>query len=37
MGIPVGTAASRTHYATRAMRASMEADERATESRERSA
>jgi RNA polymerase sigma-70 factor (ECF subfamily) len=37
LGIPVGTAASRTHYATRAMRASIDADERATEARERTA
>lgn len=37
LGIPVGTAASRTHYATRAMRAAIESDERALEARERTA
>lgn len=37
LGIPVGTAASRTHYATRAMRAAIEADERTIDPRERSA
>lgn len=37
LGIPVGTVASRTHYATRAMRAAIESDERALEARERTA
>jgi len=37
LGIPVGTAASRTHYATRAMRAVIESEERALEATERTA
>ena len=36
LGIPVGTVGSRLHYATRALRAALEADER-TSSEERSA
>jgi RNA polymerase sigma-70 factor (ECF subfamily) len=35
-GIPVGTAKSRIHYATRAMRAALEADDRTTPERDRS-
>ena len=37
LGIPVGTVGSRLHYATRALRAALEADERATSTEERSA
>jgi RNA polymerase sigma-70 factor, ECF subfamily len=37
LGIPVGTVGSRLHYATKALRAALEADERATSSEERSA
>jgi len=37
LGIPVGTVGSRLHYATRALRAALEADERTTSSEERSA
>jgi RNA polymerase sigma-70 factor (ECF subfamily) len=37
LGIPVGTAGSRVHYATRALRAAMEADSRTAGSLERSA
>ena len=37
LGIPVGTVGSRLHYATRALRAAIEADERATSTEERSA
>ena len=37
LGIPVGTVGSRLHYATRALRTALEADERTTSSEERSA
>ena len=37
LGIPVGTVGSRLHYATRALRTAIEADERTTSSEERSA
>jgi RNA polymerase sigma-70 factor, ECF subfamily len=37
LGIPVGTVGSRLHYATRALRAALEADERANSTGERSA
>jgi DNA-directed RNA polymerase specialized sigma24 family protein len=37
LGIPVGTVGSRLHYATRALRSALEADERATSTEERSA
>ena len=37
LGIPIGTVGSRLHYATRALRAALEADERATSTEERSA
>jgi RNA polymerase sigma-70 factor (ECF subfamily) len=37
LGIPVGTVGSRLHYATRALRAALEADERTTSTEERSA
>ena len=37
LGIPVGTVGSRLHYATRALRAALEADERAASTEERSA
>ena len=37
LGIPVGTVGSRLNYATRALRAALEADERTTSSEERSA
>ena len=37
LGIPVGTVWSRLHYATRALRAAIEADERPPSSEERSA
>jgi RNA polymerase sigma-70 factor, ECF subfamily len=37
LGIPVGTVGSRLHYATRALRAAIEADERVTSTEERSA
>jgi RNA polymerase sigma-70 factor, ECF subfamily len=37
LGIPVGTVGSRLHYATRALRTAIEADERMTSSEERSA
>lgn len=37
LGIPVGTVGSRLHYATRALRAAIEADERAPSTEERSA
>lgn len=37
LGIPVGTARSRLHYATRQLRAALEADARPTSSRERTA
>jgi RNA polymerase sigma-70 factor (ECF subfamily) len=37
LGIPVGTAGSRVHYATRALRAALEADARSTAVKERSA
>ena len=37
LGIPVGTVGSRLHYATKALRAALEADERATSTEERSA
>jgi RNA polymerase sigma-70 factor (ECF subfamily) len=34
LGIPVGTAGSRIHYATKALRAAIEADDRAANGRE---
>jgi RNA polymerase sigma factor (sigma-70 family) len=37
LGIPVGTARSRLHYATRQLRAAIEADSRPTSSKERTA
>ncbi len=37
LGIPVGTTGSRLHYATRALRAALDADERAIDSKERTA
>jgi RNA polymerase sigma-70 factor, ECF subfamily len=37
LGIPVGTVGSRLHYATRALRSALEADDRATSTEERSA
>ncbi len=37
LGIPVGTANSRLHYATRALRAALEADARIDDPRERTA
>ena len=37
LGIPVGTAGSRLHYATQAFRAALDADERLEQTRERSA
>ena len=37
LGIPVGTAGSRIHYATRALRAALEADARGTAGKERPA
>ena len=37
LGIPIGTAKSRLHYATAALRASLEADDRPTSARERPA
>jgi RNA polymerase sigma-70 factor, ECF subfamily len=37
LGIPVGTVGSRLHYATRALRAAIEADERVASTEERSA
>ena len=37
LGIPVGTAGSRLHYATRAFRAALDADERAIDAKERTA
>jgi len=37
LGIPVGTVGSRLHYATRALRAAIEADERLSATEERSA
>jgi RNA polymerase sigma-70 factor (ECF subfamily) len=37
IGIPVGTAKSRLHHATRAMRASLEADARTSTNQERMA
>jgi RNA polymerase sigma-70 factor (ECF subfamily) len=37
LGIPAGTAASRLHYATSALRAALEADDRTTEPKERTA
>ena len=37
LGVPPGTAASRIHYATRALRAAIEADDRPSEPRERTA
>ncbi len=37
LGIPAGTAASRIHYATRALRAALDADERTIEPKERTA
>jgi DNA-directed RNA polymerase specialized sigma24 family protein len=37
LGIPAGTAASRIHYATRALRAALDADDRTTEPKERTA
>ena len=37
LGIPVGTVGSRLHYATRALRSALEADERASSTEERSA
>ena len=37
LGIPVGTVGSRLHYAARALRSALEADERATSTEERSA
>jgi len=37
LGIPVGTARSRLHYATRQLRAAIEADARPTTSEERTA
>jgi RNA polymerase sigma-70 factor (ECF subfamily) len=35
LGVPVGTAGSRIHYATRALRAALEADERSAAAKER--
>lgn len=37
LGIPVGTTGSRLHYAARALRAALDADERAIDSKERTA
>lgn len=37
LGIPAGTAASRIHYATRALRAALDADDRTIETKERTA
>ncbi len=37
LGIPAGTAASRIHYATRALRAALDADDRTIEPKERTA
>jgi RNA polymerase sigma-70 factor (ECF subfamily) len=37
LGIPVGTAGSRLHYASRAFRAAIDADDRTTDSKERTA
>ena len=37
LGIPVGTAGSRLHYATRALRAALEADARTDDPKERTA
>jgi RNA polymerase sigma-70 factor (ECF subfamily) len=37
LGIPVGTARSRLHYATRQLRAALEADARPTSPKERTA
>src|SRR5258708_5364960 len=37
LGIPVGTAGSRLHYAARAFRAALDADDRASETKERTA
>ena len=37
LGIPIGTVGSRLHYATKALRAAIEADERTTSAEERSA
>jgi RNA polymerase sigma-70 factor (ECF subfamily) len=37
LGIPVGTAGSRLHYATRALRAALDADDRTIEPKERTA
>ncbi len=37
LGIPIGTAASRLHYATRALRAALEADARTNDPKERTA
>ena len=37
LGIPVGTAGSRLHHATRALRASLDADDRTSDTKERSA
>ena len=37
LGIPVGTVGSRLHYATRALRAAIEADDRQANQEERSA
>lgn len=37
LGVPAGTVASRIHYATRALRAAIDADDRAGDPRERSA
>ena len=37
LGVPIGTAGSRLHYATRALRAALEADARTDDAKERSA
>jgi RNA polymerase sigma-70 factor (ECF subfamily) len=37
LGIPIGTAGSRLHHATRALRAAIDADDRSTEIKERTA